>query len=311
MDLSQAEIRAFNATVETGNFTRAGQLLGISQPAITSQIRKLEGRFSQPLFDRVSRGVRLTAVGERLHRITRQYADLDQLVGELASPDGQGEARVIRVATASPLVFMPLLAAFKTAYPDVSLRIISGTTDECRRLLQDRDVDIGLFPMSRRTAELASLPYATHHLTVVVPAAHPLANEEILSVIQLMDYPLIFSRLDSYTQQRVERAFAGKQLRPVSHVFMDSRHDTCEAVVHGLGIGFALENDIRPDPRYRAIPLLETPEPVQEHLVWLKVRGEFSCIRDFVNLALEHTCSAGAGTTMVPDHNAMHYDGAG
>lgn len=295
MDFSQAEIRAFNATVESGNFTRAGQQLGISQPAVTAQIRKMEARFSQPLFERVSRGVNLTAFGARLHRITRQYADLDLLVEELADPDTHNRARVLKVATASPLVFMPLLAAFKGRYPDVSLRIMSGTTHECRKLLQEREVDIGLFPLARRSAELSSLPYATQQLTAIVPTEHPLALCEQLSVEQLMEYPLIFARRDSFTQQRVERAFASRQLEPVSHVFMDSRYDTCEAVVYGLGIGFALANDIRPDPRYRVIPLAEMSEPIIENLVWLKARSEFSSIRDFVNLALERDYGYPAG----------------
>ncbi len=287
MDYSMAEIRAFNATVQAGNFTRAGQLLGISQPAITVQIRKLEGRFRQPLFERISRGVQLTAFGERLHRVTRQYQDLDTLLSELGGPDPEPQQRVIRVATASPLVFMPLLAEFNGCYPDASLRIRVGTTEECRKLLLERDVDIGLFPLARRSAELSSLPYASHHLTAVIPAGHPLAEREQVSVVQLMDYPLIFSRRDSYTQQRIEQAFASRQLEPISHVFMDSRHDTCEAVVYGLGIGFALGDDIRPDPRYRAVPLVEMAEPIVENLVWLKSRSEFSGIRDFVNLALE------------------------
>lgn len=282
-----AEIRAFNATVQAGNFTRAGQLLGISQPAITAQIRKLEGRFPLPLFERISRGVRLTAFGERLHRVTRQYQDLDTLLGELSEPDGEPQQRIIRVATASPLVFMPLLAEFNARYPDASLGIRVGTTLECRKLLLEREVDIGLFPLARRSGELSSLPYASHHLTAIVPVEHPLASCERVSVVQLMDYPLIFSRIDSYTQQQIEKAFASRQLEPVSHVFMDSRHDTCEAVVCGLGIGFALGNDIRPDPRYRAVPLVEMAEPIIEHLIWLKVRSEFSGIRDFVNLALE------------------------
>jgi len=288
MDLSMSEIRAFNATVQTGNFTRAGNLMGISQPAVTAQIRKLEGRFSQALFERISRGVQLTPFGEQLYRITRQYGDLDTMLKELVQPEGESGNRVIRVATASPLVFMPLLAGFNARYPDSSLRIVGGTTPECKKLLLEREVDIGLFPLSAKSADLSSLPYDSHRVAVVLPVDHELAEAESVSIAQLMAYPLIFSKTDSYTQQCINRVFANANLKPVSHVFMDSRHDTCEAIVYGLGIGFALQKDIRPDPRYVAVPIAEQlDQPVVEHLVWLKARSELSGIRDFVNLALD------------------------
>lgn len=287
MEFSQSEIRAFNATVEEGNFTRAGARLGISQPAITAQIRKLEGRFSQPLFERVSRGVQLTALGKRLYRITRQYSDLDTQLQELVEPDQDQLSRVVRVATASPLVFMPLLAEFNTRYPQVSLRVLTGTTPECLQLLQEREVDIGLFPLSKRSPELSSLPYNEHSVAAIVPADHPLAVLPEVSVTQLMDCRLIFPKNNSFTRKCIDGAFSGQNLKPTVHLFMDSRHDTCEAVVHGLGIGFALQKDIRPDTRYRAVPIRELDQPVVEHLVWLRSRSELAGIRDFVGLALD------------------------
>ena len=287
MEFSQSEIRAFNATVDEGNFTRAGHRLGISQPAITAQIRKLEGRFGQPLFERVSRGVQLTALGQRLYRVTRQYGDIDRLLQELVEPEAEGASRVIRVATASPLVFMPLLAEFNARYPQASLRVMTGTTPECKSMLTEREVDIGLFPLSKKTPDLSCLPYDEHSVVAVVPLQHSLAARTQLSIRELMGYPLIFSKNNSYTQQCVDRAFAEQELEPQAHLFIDSRHDTCEAVVHGLGVGFALQKDIREDARYQVVAIEELAQPVVEHLVWLKAREELSGIRDFVNLALE------------------------
>ncbi|RVU30720.1 LysR substrate-binding domain-containing protein [Neptunomonas marina] len=294
MDLSMSEIKAFNATVKCGNYTRAAADLGVSQPAITVQIRKLEARFDSALFERVNNGVRLTATGQALYKITRQYPDLELSIKALAQP-GAASQPVVRVATASPLIFMPLFAAFYQHYPDATLNITSGTTNECREMLHEREVDIGLYPAAKEEKGISRLSYHSHCLTAVVPHNHELANLPTVSVQQLADYPLIYSRSNAYTQYLVDKAFTGCDVEPKHHIHMDSRYDTCEAVVYGLGIGFALENDVRPDPRYRMVRVAESDEEVVEHVVWLKSRSAMPGIRNFVDVAIQTRSSALSG----------------
>ncbi len=284
-ELSLAEIRAFNATLAEGNFTRAAQALGVSQPAITAQIRKLEARFDAPLLERINKGVRPTDLGQRLYRITRQYSDLESSIRSLIEPDG-ADCQLVRLATASPLVFMPLIARFSQLYPQATLKITSGTTAECRELVLNREVDIGLFPMPENDRNLSRLSFHSHRLVAVINPAHPLARLQQVSVQQLAQQALIFSRSESFTQQLVNRTFAQAGLAPASNMLMNARTDICEAVGHGLGIGFALSHDIRPDPRYVAVPVAEAPQAVLEHLVWLKSRTHLPEIQNFVQLAL-------------------------
>lgn len=286
-----AEIRAFNATVRAGSFTRAGEALSISQPAVTLQIRKIESRFSGPLFERIGNRVRLTALGQALYRITRQYPDLEASIHALAEPS-LSQQQTIHIATASPLLFMPLFAEFYQRYPDAVLNIVSGTTTECRTLLQDREVDIGLYPSSSDESGVSRLAFHRHRLMAILPSDHPLADCTQVSVQQLVHYPLIFSRTDAYTQRVVNQAFAIAGLHPEPHIRMDSRYDTCEAVVYGLGIGFALENDIHPGSRYQLVAVAECSDEVTEHVVWLKARSALPGIRNFVQLALDKRCAS-------------------
>lgn len=292
MDLSLAEIRAFNATLKRGSFSSAADELGVSQPAITAQIRKLESRFERPLLERFSRGVRPTAFGHKLHRITSQYADLEEAISTLSQPQPDQGRYQLKVVTASPLMFMPLVAEFNQRYPEATLTINSTTTDECRSQVLNREADIGLFPMPEEEPGVSKINFDSHRLNAVVPVNHPLATESELSVHQLIDHPLVFRKKDCCTQGLVDRAFSAARLQPSARVWMDARYDMCEAVVYGLGIGFALSNDIRTDPRYRIIPVTEATEPVIEHLVWLKPRTDVPGIREFVQLALENRCSS-------------------
>ncbi len=286
-NLSLPEIRTFNAVVSAGNFTRAAQRLGISQPAVTAQMRKLEARFNGPLLERVSHGVRLTELGQRLYRITAQFAELDQNVRALVQPGSGGSLEEIRVATASPLVFMPLIARFVREYPDVSLKLHTATTDECYDVLANREVDIGLFPMHWEDRRLSRLAYRDHHLIAIVPLSHPLATEPTLSLHQLCGESLIFSRRYSYTQQLLDRLIQQAGLALQSGILIDSRTDICEAVVHGLGIGFAFRGDIPAQGEYAVIPITEAEEAVTEHVVWLRNRADLPEVRCFVDLSMQ------------------------
>jgi DNA-binding transcriptional LysR family regulator len=287
MDYSLAEVRAYNAAIQCGNFTRAAQQLSVSQPAITAQIRKLESRFEAPLLERFSRGLRPTELGKRLYQITCQYSDLQGAIEALANPETTPGKMTLRVATASPLVFMPLIARFNQRFPEVTLKITSVTTQHCKKMVHNREVDIGLFPSDELETGLSRFAYSSHRLMAIVKSNHPLASQKSLSVTQLESESLIFYKPEACTQQLLNDLFYRSNVNVSANVTVDGRLDMCEAVAYGLGIGFALEQDIRPDDRLRTVAVTEAFEHVLEHVVWQKNRSALPGIRDFIQLTLE------------------------
>ncbi|SIT01977.1 LysR family transcriptional regulator [Neptunomonas antarctica] len=287
MDYSLAEVRAFNAAIQCGNFTRAAQQLSVSQPAITAQIRKLESRFETPLLERFSRGLKPTELGKRLYQITCQYSDLQGAIEALANPQTPPGKMTLRVATASPLVFMPLIAQFNQRFPDVTLKITSVTTLHCKKMLLNREVDIGLFPSGELEPGFSRLAYSSHRLMAILKAGHPYATQKNLSVLQLRDEPLIFYKPEACTQQLLNDLFRRANMKANANVTVDGRLDMCEAVAYGLGIGFALAQDVRPDERLRTVTVTEASENVLEHVVWQKNRSALPGVRDFIQLTLE------------------------
>jgi DNA-binding transcriptional LysR family regulator len=287
MDYSMAEVRAFNATFQTGSFTRAAELLSVSQPAITAQIRKLESRFSAPLLERFSKGVRVTDLGKQLYQITLQYHDLATAIEVLSNPRVSPGKMTLRVANASSIIFMPLIAEFSRRFPLVTVKIKSVTTSECRTLVLNREVDIGLFPLMDEHRDLSRFAFSAHRLVAILHPDHALAEKSALSVKELADQALIVYKPEACTQQLLERVFGRHQRSVFSHVVVDSRLDMSEAVCHGLGIGFALEQDIRPDPRLVVLPIIEATDEVIEHVVWIKNRRGLPGVRDFIQLAME------------------------
>ncbi|SHO59253.1 LysR family transcriptional regulator [Vibrio quintilis] len=289
-DYSLKEIRAFNATVQHGNFTRAAEALQVSQPAITAQIHKLESRFEYPLLERFSRGVRLTEFGQQLYKITCQFQDLDSALDLLCHPDREPGGMTLRIANASSLIFMPVLAGFSREYPSTRLKINSATTTECIQQLLAREADIGLFPLREPNPALSRLTFASHRLIALLKSDHPLAALPELSITDIVREPLIFYKPGACTQQVIDTLLDIHQIQGRSNIIVDSRLDVTEAVRHNLGIGFALARDIRPEPEIVMRPIMEATEDVDEHIVWLKHRSTLPGLRTFIQYALEVKC---------------------
>lgn len=291
MSISLSEIRAFNAVVEHGNFTRAASALEVSQPAVTAQIRKLESRSGYYLLERTPSGFELTNHGKRLYQVSRQYTDLGNALDAVLSTDIQTPLPSIKVATASALIFMPLLAQFRQQYADTRIDINSISSADCLSQVLNREVDIGLFPLAEKHASLSSFEFHRHNLVAIVPKSSPLSELKTVSIKALAKYPLIFSAHSCYTQLCLDKLLLAHKVVAHSHIRLDHRHEICEAVIHDLGIGFAFEHDIRPDTRFVSLAIMEASEPAIEHVVWLKNRSIMPAVQEFVQLALEQIAS--------------------
>ncbi len=286
MDITLNEIRIFNAVVRAGSFTQAAKLLGVSQPAVTAQVRKLESRCEFPLLERFSKEVRPTNLGKQLNQLSCQYLDLDLAVAALLEPEVRSDNFRLKLATASPLIFMPLIAAFKKQYPKAQVQVIAGTTHECRQMILDREADIGLFPMPNPPSGLSRLAFHCHGLMAILPKDHRHAEAESVTAHDLIDDALIAYKDNSFTQEYVRNVFNCADLKPRFEMMMSTSEHVSNAVIQELGIGFSLSDDIRPDPRFALVPVAGTDMDVIEHVVWLKIRSQQQGIRELVEMAL-------------------------
>ncbi|MGB0942722.1 MAG: LysR family transcriptional regulator [Marinomonas sp.] len=291
MSISLSEIRVFNAVVEHGNFTRAASALEVSQPAVTAQIRKLESRSGHYLLERTPNEFELTNHGKRLYQVSRQYTDLGNALDAVLSAESQGALPSIKIATASALIFMPLLAEFRHQYGETCLEINSTSSADCLSQVLNREVDIGLFPLAKKHASLSSFEFHRHKLVAIVAKSSPLHRLKEVSIKTLAEYPLIFSAHSCYTQVCLDKLLSAHDIEGHSQIRLDHRHEICEAVIHGLGVGFAFEHDIRADDRYLTLDIIEADEPAVEHVVWLKNRSVMPAVQEFVQLALEQVAA--------------------
>jgi DNA-binding transcriptional LysR family regulator len=185
-------LRYFVAVAEELHFTRAAERLYIAQPALSEQIRRLEGELGVELLRRTTRKVELTAAGEEfLSRARRILAEADEALAE-ASRAARGETGRIRVATGATagLELVPqVLRAFREARPLVHVDLRQSDWEDYTAGLRDGSADAAFLWLP---FEQEGLSFATLHVeprVVALAAGHPLAAERELRVEQFVDEP--------------------------------------------------------------------------------------------------------------------------
>ena len=184
-------LHQFRVVAELKNITAASDILHISQPALTKNIKKLEQQFDVKLFERLPRGMQLTAYGEqllkRVGRIEMEYHYAREELNALKS----GVSAKLRVG-AGPiwgLAYMPhVLDRLYQEFPGLQMILKAGTTQELIPQLMNGELDLALGASSyegQTPDELAHIPLVNVEFVVVARPSHPLAGKTRVSAAQL------------------------------------------------------------------------------------------------------------------------------
>ncbi|WP_084961899.1 LysR family transcriptional regulator [Thermoactinospora rubra] len=194
-ELPLAQLHAFVVLAEELHFGHAAARLGIAQPPLSQQIRRLEDKVGHALFSREPGRVTLTPAGrELLPAARRALADLaDGLAAARAAGSGRAGRLRIGFAASLALTVLPgLLRDFRQRFPGVRLDIREMTTAPQLAALCDKSIDIGLLrEPPADEAELSFRTILTEPFVAVLPAAHPLAAQRTVRLAQLAGSPFV------------------------------------------------------------------------------------------------------------------------
>lgn len=195
MDLRQ--LKYFLAVAETLHFTRAAEHLGIAQPPLSQQIRKLEDEVGAQLFHRLSRGVELTEAGKRLQEDARHVIESADQAMINAQRAARGITGRIRLGFASSSVFHSNIAlalrVFRSRYPSVELSPHESDSPSLVEAVCESRLDAAFVRLPSLRDDLRYDIVAREPLRWVLPAEHPLAGAESVSPVDVMQDPLIMS----------------------------------------------------------------------------------------------------------------------
>ena len=221
MNLRQLEY--FLAVASAGSFTAASTRLGVAQPTLTKSIRTLEHELGVPLFERLARGVVVTAFGAVLQRHAgRVGVQVQDAINELKSIAG-GEAGSVRIGAGPAWLRRQLpeaTARIVAAHPAIRISVIGGFDDVLLKMLRNGDLDfvIAELPAEHNARDLHLEPLTTDRLGIYGRADHPLAGRRNLSAGECLAYPWVMPPHDTRAQQRLVALFAAADLSPPSIV---------------------------------------------------------------------------------------------
>jgi DNA-binding transcriptional LysR family regulator len=169
------EFRTFVAVARDGTFTGAGQRLGLTQSAVSAQIRRLEEFLGVTLFDRTARSAALNAAGREILAQTQEVLGLVDRMVTHAGGHITGSLRVAAIASVQQDLLVKALHAFRADFPDVSVRIVPGVSLALLGQVDAAEVDLAVLirPPFNLPPELAWQPLLAEPMVLAVPASLP------------------------------------------------------------------------------------------------------------------------------------------
>ena len=183
----------FDEVAKLGSIRKAAEVLNIAASAIDRQILQAEERLGTPLFERLPKGLRLTAAGEvMIHAIRQWRRDYDRLVQQIDDMKGlrRGNIPLAAVEGASDFAVAEL-ANFRALYPNISFTMTIAGSSAVAELVLSGECEIGLTFNPPQIHALRIEETVIFQIGVVVPAAHALAQRSEIAFEELADYPLI------------------------------------------------------------------------------------------------------------------------
>lgn len=243
MVLNLHALRLFHVVASTGSVTRASELLNISQPAITAQIKKFEKEISLTLLMPLGRGIALTDAGEKLAVLARRLFAVEQQIEQFSQDYRDGAHGHIRLAaTYLPAHFLipAWIAKFKQQYEHVEMTINTTNSNDALQQLLNIEVDLAIYgglpeqyPDTIQTEELFR-----DELWFVVAPDHRYANQQV-SLLEMMHEPFVMREKGSSTRERLF-SLCRTYNAPAPKVTLNftGLHEAITAVIAGYGANF-------------------------------------------------------------------------
>ncbi len=245
-DATVRQLQILVAVAKHRSLTRAAEELRLTQPAVSMQVKALEGLAGLPLVERVGRHVALTEAGAEMLRYAqaalRSLQDAEDAMAALRGLKG-GRVSIAVVSTAK--YFAPkLLALFSRQHPEIELKLAVNNRDTVVQMLVDNDVDVALMGMPPHHLETTAFRFAKHPLVIIAAPDHPLASRRRVPVKALEAESFLVREPGSGTRAALERFFTAHRVRPAGTTEISSNETIKQAVMAGMGLAFMSQHAV-------------------------------------------------------------------
>ena len=280
--------KIFRDLAESGSFSRAAVSNGITQSAVSQQIRALEQRFQVSLIERGRRAFALTAEGEAFLGASREIVDVyEHLDDRLKSLSNvvEGQLRIGVIYSIGLHELPPYIKAFRAAHPAVDARVEYRRSWELYHAVTEGEVDIGLVCYPAKKKGLQIIPFLNDRLVMICHPNHPLAGRETVKLSDMEGERFISFEPDQPTRKVIDRAFRDQGIHIHHAIEFDSIETVKRAVEIENGISIVPSRTVLQEVENGALRAVAITEPHMCRplgILLKRDRGPSPAVREFV-----------------------------
>src|SRR5882724_8914168 len=233
--MNHAQLRAFHAVASEGSFTRAAEVLHVTQPTLSGQVKELEARYGVKLFDRRGRRVYPTELGRSLLDLTRRLFSLEAEAEQILGAAKVLKRGHLRLAADAPFHVIGALSAFAKRYPGIRLSLTIGNSEQILEDLVEHRADVAVLANIPEDPRVYAFPFREDRLIAFVERDHGWAGREAVTLKELAGRRLVLREIGSTTRRLFENAMATRGLALGEVLEVNSREAVRETVAAGLG----------------------------------------------------------------------------
>ncbi len=247
MDFEQ--LRTFLQVSRLKSFSRAAEKLGVTQPAISAQIRSLEKEVGARLFDRDGGKVTFTAAGRLFEPFAEHCLQCQShivvAVNELYR-SARGEVSVSASEATSLYVLPPVFAQYKKHYTRVNLNIVRAEHLRSLEMVMNREVDFAVVSMPVKDPRLVVQVIHRDEIVLAVSPTHPLARRDAIKLDEMLQYPMLLLK-QGRQRSLINMFFESFDARPRIAMELDSSELLKRLICAELGMGFLPRANVMDD----------------------------------------------------------------
>ncbi len=242
MSLDDHKLKVFCTVAETKSFSKASEIIHLTQPAVSLQIQALEELYETKLFDRSSNAVTLTPAGEVLYKYAKHilglYASAEKEIGELTGLV-KGSISIGASTTIGNYLLPRVISDFRKSRAKIKIHVQVGNTKRVVELLNSGNIDIGLVEGEVSRQKISTKKLIDDELCLVLPPQHPLSKRKDVSIFDITNEPFIIREEGSGTRQVIEKYMAKHGITTQNMkitLILGSTESIKHAVENGMGL---------------------------------------------------------------------------
>lgn len=276
MGLEDHKLKVFCTVAETKSFSKASEIIHLTQPAVSLQIQAIEEAFETKLFDRSSNTVVLTPAGDILYKYAKEilglYSSIEKDIGEITGLV-KGSISLGASTTIANYLLPTVIADFRRAYPKIRIQLFVGNTKRIVELLKAGSLNIGIVEGEVTKYKLMTQKLLQDELVIITAPFHHWAKRKEVSVLEIAKEPFVLREEGSGTRQIIEKYLSKRgitvQAMKISAI-IGSTEAIKETVENGIGVSIVSKWAVRKELKYGTIAAI--------HLKEIKMLRDFSLI---------------------------------